>query len=52
MTTAGALVDMGAECGGTTARNGQQDFEMRPADPVAAAPDKSNSRGADEIGQL
>src|ERR1700694_101571 len=52
MSTAGALIDMAAECGGATAHNGQQDFDMRPADPVAAAPEESNSRGADQVGQL
>src|ERR1700680_2684638 len=52
MSTAGALIDMAAECGGATADNGQQDFEMRPADPVAAAPEESHSRGADQVGPL
>src|ERR1700694_4775046 len=52
MSTAGALIDMATECGGATARHGQQDFDMRPADPSAVAPEESNSRGADEIGQL
>src|SRR5216683_5706313 len=52
MSTAGALIDMAAECGGATARNGQQDFDMRPADPLAVAPEESNSRGADQVGQL
>src|SRR5215471_16778659 len=36
MSTAGALIDMAGQCGGATARNGQQDFDMRPADPPAA----------------
>src|ERR1700674_5537236 len=47
MSTAGAFIDMATECGGATAH-----VDMRPADPVAAAPEESNSRGADEIGQL
>jgi len=52
MSTAGAGIHVAAECGGTTARDGQQDFDMGPADPLTAAPDKSNSRGANEVGQL
>jgi hypothetical protein len=52
MSTAGARIDMTAEGGGATAYDGQQDFEMRPVNPSATAPDESNSRGADEIGQL
>ena len=32
MPAAGALVEMTAECGGATARNGQQDFDMGPAE--------------------
>src|SRR5215469_15877434 len=52
MSTAGASIQMAAECGGTTARDGQQDLNMSPANPMAAAPDKSNSRGANQIGQL
>ena len=52
MSTAGAAIDMAAECGGATARNGQQDFDMRPADPLAAAPDERDSRAADQVGQL
>ena len=52
MSTAGALIDMAAECGGATARNGEQDFDMRPADPPAAAPEESNSRATDQVGEL
>ncbi|HXY08508.1 MAG TPA: hypothetical protein VEI52_11760 [Terriglobales bacterium] len=48
VSTAGAGIDMAAECGGAAAGNGQQDFDMRPADPLAAAPDESNSGAADE----
>jgi len=46
MSTAGAGIQMAAEGGGTTARDGQQDLNMSPANPVAAVPDKRNSRGA------
>jgi hypothetical protein len=37
MSTASALIDMTAEGGGTTARDGQQDLEMSPAEPVTVA---------------
>jgi hypothetical protein len=47
MSAADALIDVAAQSGGATARDGQQDFDMRPADPAAAAPKESNSRGAD-----
>jgi hypothetical protein len=52
MPAAGALIEMAAERGSTTARNGQQNFDMLPADPPAIPFDESNSRGADEIGHL
>ena len=29
MSTAGAFIDMATECGGATAHDGQQDFDMR-----------------------
>src|ERR1700730_2717499 len=32
MSAAGALIEMTAECGGTTPRNGQQHFDMLPAE--------------------
>src|ERR1035438_9799028 len=52
MSAAGALVGMTAEGGGTTPRNGQQHFDVLPADPLAVSFDESSSRGADEIGHL
>ncbi len=52
MPAAGALVEMTAECGGTTARNSQQHFDVLPAEPLAISFEKSGSRGADEIGHL
>src|SRR5712692_1678701 len=52
MPTAGALIEMAAECGGATPRNGQQHFDVLPADPLAASFDEGSSRGADEIGHL
>src|SRR2546427_9419405 len=52
MSTAGALIDMAAECGGATARNGQQDFGMRPADPLAGAPEGKKTPAAGHGGPL
>ncbi len=52
MPAAGALIEMPAECGGATALNGQQDFDMLPADPLAALFDECGSRCADEVGHL
>ena len=52
MPAAGAFIKMTAECGGATARNGQQHFDMLPAEPLAISFDESSSRAADEIGHL
>jgi hypothetical protein len=52
MPAAGALVEMTAQCGGTTPRNGQQHFDMLPTEPVAISFQESSSRGTDEIGHL
>jgi hypothetical protein len=52
MPAASALIEMTAECGGTTPRNGQQHFDMLPAEPMAIALEESSSRDADEIGHL
>jgi len=52
LPAASALIDMTAECRGTTPRNGQQHFDMLPADPLAISFDKSGSCAADEIGHL
>ena len=52
MPAAGALIEMPAQCGGATARNGQQHFEVLPAEPVAVSFEESGSRSADEIGHL
>src|SRR6266849_692693 len=49
---AGAFIEMAAECGGATPRNGQQHFDMLPTDPLAVSFEESSSRGADEIGHL
>src|SRR5437879_4491906 len=52
MPAAGALIDMTAECGGATPRNGQQHFDVLPPDPLAISFEKSSSCAADEIGHL
>ena len=52
MPAAGAFIEMAAECGGATARNGQQYFDVLPAEPLAISFDESSSHGADEIGHL
>jgi len=52
MPAAGALIEMAAEHGGATPRNGQQHFDMLPGDPLTASFDECISRGADEIGHL
>src|SRR5713226_10010802 len=52
MSAAGALIEMPAECGGPTPRDGQQHFAVLPADPLAVSFEESSSRGADEIGHL
>ena len=52
MPAAGALVQMPAECGGTTARDGPQHLDVLPTEPVAISFQESSSRGADEIGHL
>src|SRR5712692_10030223 len=52
MPAAGALIEMPAECGGATPCNGQQHFDVLPAEPLAVSFDKVSSRGADEIGHL
>jgi len=48
----GALIEMTAECGGTTPANGQQYFDVLPTEPVAISFDEGISRGADQIGHL
>jgi hypothetical protein len=52
MPATGALIDMTAQCGGTTARNGQQHFDVLPANPLPVLFDEGSSSGADEIGHL
>ena len=45
MPAAGALIEMTAECSGTTPRNGQQYFDVLPAEPLAIPFDKCSSCG-------
>jgi len=52
MSAAGALIEMTADCGGTTPANGQQHFDVLPTEPLAISFDESISRGADQIGHL
>src|ERR1022692_1063253 len=52
MPAAGALIEMTAECSGATPRNGQQHFDVLPAEPLAISLDEGSSRAADEIGHL
>ena len=52
MPAAGALIEMTAECSGATPRNGQQYFDVLPAEPLAISFDEGSSCAADEIGHL
>src|SRR6516165_890261 len=50
--TTGALIDMTAQCGSTTPRDGQQHFDVLPTNPGAVSFDEGSSCGPDEIGHL
>ena len=52
MSTASAFIDMPAERGGATPRNGQEHFDVLPGDPLTALFDECASRSADQIGHL
>jgi hypothetical protein len=52
MSATGAFIDVTAECGGATARDGQQDLDMGTADPFAVALDESCSCAADQVGHF
>src|SRR5260370_42031383 len=52
MPAAGALIEMTAECSGTTPRDGQQHFDVLPAEPLAISFEEASSCAADEIGHL
>src|SRR5215471_3366043 len=48
----GALIEMPAQGGGATARDGSQHLEVLPGNPFTAAFEESASRGANQIGHL
>src|ERR1700751_365504 len=52
MSAAGALIDMSAESGGATARDGQQGLEGGPAEPATVAREEVCSCTANDIGHL
>jgi len=52
MSATDAFIDVTAESGGATARDGQQDLDMGPADPFAVALDESCSCAADQVGHF
>ncbi|HXH66264.1 MAG TPA: hypothetical protein VNI81_03630 [Candidatus Limnocylindrales bacterium] len=52
MPAARALIEVTAESSGATARDGQQHFDMLPADPPVTTFDEAISRSADEIGNF
>ena len=52
MSAASALIDMAAEGGGATARDGQQDLKVGPAEPVTVARDEVYSCAANDVGHL
>ena len=47
-----ALIEMPAQGGSATARDGPQHFEVLPGDPLAASYDECASRGTNQIGHL
>src|SRR5260370_36148662 len=48
MPAAGALIEMNAQGGGTTARNCPEDFDMLPNKPVGISFDESSSPRSEE----
>jgi hypothetical protein len=52
MSAASALIDMATEGGGATARDGQHDLQMNPAEPVTVALHEVCACAANDIGQL
>src|SRR5216684_7723446 len=48
----GALIEMPAQGGSATARDGPQHFEVLPGDPLAASFEECASRGTNQIGHL
>jgi len=52
MSAGGALIDVTAEGSGATSRNGQQDLEVGPAEPLTVALDEVPSCAANDIGHF
>ena len=52
MSATGALIDMAAESGGATARDGQQDFKVGPAEPRTVPLDEVCTCAANDVGHL
>ena len=52
MSAAGALIDMAAEGGGATARDGQQDLKVGPAESRTVPLDEVCSCAANDVGHL
>src|SRR5579859_527960 len=52
MSAAAALIDMATESSGATARDGPQDLQMNPAEPVTVARDEVCSCAANDVGHL
>jgi len=52
MSAADALIDVTAESGGATARDGEQDLKVGPAEPATVARDEVCSCAANDIGHL
>jgi len=52
MSAVGALIDMAAEGGGATARNGPQDLEVGPTEPRTIPLDEVCSCAANDVGHL
>src|ERR1700752_5442811 len=48
----GAFIEMPAQGGGATVRDGSQHLEVLPGGPFTAAFDENASRGAEQIGHL
>jgi hypothetical protein len=52
MSAAHALIEMPAQCGGSTTPNGPQYFHVLPMEPVAVSFDENLSCSADDVGHL
>ena len=52
MSAAGALIDMPAEGGGATARDGPQDLKVGPAEPRTVPLDEVCACAANDVGHL